>query len=188
LASQSLPGLGLGLPGRRICTRTPGRRGPSAPPYLGELSDLLAHFHVHLGLTVHSPARATADVGFGAGASPGRVNFAVEGRCHRYKAPSTPMLSPCARAGVTACGLSRERWHCSGSCSREATASGAHPRTALFGWHSHPPPLAGYGALRVPVPCGEAPAPARRQLLPLAAAGFGGLLLADHSALGTWVA
>lgn len=90
-----------GPPGRHVCP--PPSKAPVAPgaqlasfsalPYLGELGDLLAHFDVHLGITVHSPASATTGIGFGARASPGRVNFAVEGRCHRYKTPSTQMLS-----------------------------------------------------------------------------------------------
>lgn len=64
----------------------------SAAPYLGELSDFLAHFHVHLGITIHSPVRASAGVGFRARAGSWRVDFAVEGRCHRFKAPCTKKL------------------------------------------------------------------------------------------------
>lgn len=77
---------------------SPGRiRTPSAPgeplersqpagstsPYLGELGYLLAHFHVHLGVAVHSPAGAPVGISFGARASPGRMNVAVDRRRHR---------------------------------------------------------------------------------------------------------
>lgn len=64
----------------------------SAAAYLGELSDFLAHFHVHLGITIHSPVRASAGVGFRARAGSWRVDFAVEGRCHRFKEPCTKEL------------------------------------------------------------------------------------------------
>ena len=140
----------------------------STPPYLSELSDLLAHFHVHLRITVHSPARATAGVGFGARAGSWRVNFAVEGRCHRFKEPCTEMLClarshrwPCARAFEHG----RESF-----LQRGGTAVlPAQPRGSLSGGVSFPGPLAHHLPLlvlvrelagsRAPAPCSEALAP-----------------------------
>lgn len=100
LASQTnFVGIRPGPPGEALLPSLPGSRSPgrssparSALPYLGELGDLLAHFHVHLGIAVHSPARASAGFGFGARASPGRVHFAIEGSCHRHKARSAHRL------------------------------------------------------------------------------------------------
>ena len=86
VSARILPGPPSGasaLPPRPGAPRTRSWPACSASRYLGELGDLLAHFHVHLGITVHSPAGATSGIGFGARASPGRVNFAVEGRSHR---------------------------------------------------------------------------------------------------------
>lgn len=156
----------------------------SASPYLGELGDLLAHFHVHVGIPVHSPVGATAGISFGALASPGRVNFAVEDRSHGYNASNTqgfslvfslPAVCTCVRA--RAC--ERVGFLRSGGTAVPPPAPPrglCRPEVLAFRRFASPPSLlrrslASSRALRTPAPCGETPRirtcgsrPARRSL------------------------